>query len=105
VPYSRSADSRILHRWLSALDTWAFSLRDSVCGGGLGGSDSAWRGLRRARGGATRAALALAELGFQVKEMLGGFEYWAQEGFAYETWQGGEKRDSDPLTAPVHADD
>ncbi|GHE35988.1 rhodanese-like domain-containing protein [Streptomyces capitiformicae] len=55
--------------------------------------------------GATRAALALAELGFQVKEMLGGFEYWAREGFAYETWQGGEKRDSDPLTAPVHADD
>ena len=32
--------------------------------------------------GATRAALALAELGFQVKEMLGGFEYWVREGFA-----------------------
>ena len=38
--------------------------------------------------GATRAALALAELGYQVKEMLGGFEYWAREGFAYETWEG-----------------
>ncbi|MFC0597803.1 rhodanese-like domain-containing protein [Streptomyces palmae] len=51
--------------------------------------------------GATRAALALAELGYQVKEMLGGFEYWAREGFAYETWQGPERRDADPLTAPV----
>ncbi|MEU5029350.1 rhodanese-like domain-containing protein [Streptomyces milbemycinicus] len=51
--------------------------------------------------GATRAALALAELGYQVKEMLGGFEYWVREGFAYETWQGPEHRDADPLTAPV----
>ena len=38
--------------------------------------------------GATRAALALAELGYQVKEMLGGFEYWAREGFEFETWEG-----------------
>jgi rhodanese-related sulfurtransferase len=51
--------------------------------------------------GATRAALALAELGYQVKEMLGGFEYWVREGFAYETWRGGERRTADPLTAPV----
>ncbi|MFM9590581.1 rhodanese-like domain-containing protein [Streptomyces scabiei] len=50
--------------------------------------------------GATRAALALAELGFQVKEMLGGFEYWAREGFAYETWEGVTRRAADPLTAP-----
>ncbi|MEU9052410.1 rhodanese-like domain-containing protein [Streptomyces sp. NPDC048384] len=50
--------------------------------------------------GATRAALALAELGYQVKEMLGGFEYWAREGFEYETWQGRERREADPLTAP-----
>ncbi|MBX9394408.1 rhodanese-like domain-containing protein [Streptomyces sp. TRM72054] len=55
--------------------------------------------------GATRAALALAQLGYQVKEMLGGFEYWAREGFAYETWQGRERRDADPLTAPVRAED
>ncbi|MFJ3234166.1 rhodanese-like domain-containing protein [Streptomyces sp. NPDC086787] len=54
--------------------------------------------------GAARAALALAELGFQVKEMLGGFEYWAREGFAYETWQGEESRPADPLTAPVGGD-
>ncbi|MFE1887323.1 rhodanese-like domain-containing protein [Streptomyces microflavus] len=51
--------------------------------------------------GATRAALALAQLGYQVKEMLGGFEYWAREGFAFETWEGGEQRAADPLTAPV----
>ncbi|MFF4710988.1 rhodanese-like domain-containing protein [Streptomyces eurythermus] len=54
--------------------------------------------------GATRAALALAELGYRVKEMLGGFEYWAREGFAYETWQGPARRDADPLTAPVDGD-
>ncbi|MFE6403555.1 rhodanese-like domain-containing protein [Streptomyces alboflavus] len=51
--------------------------------------------------GATRAALALAQLGFQVKEMLGGFEYWVREGFAYETWEGPERRAADPLTAPA----
>ena len=54
--------------------------------------------------GATRAALALAELGYQVKEMLGGFEYWARAGFAYETWEGRERRAADPLTAPVDAE-
>ncbi|MFE9452951.1 rhodanese-like domain-containing protein [Streptomyces sp. NPDC006739] len=54
--------------------------------------------------GATRAALALAELGYRVKEMLGGFEYWAREGFAYETWQGPARRAADPLTAPVSGD-
>ncbi|MFJ4799605.1 rhodanese-like domain-containing protein [Streptomyces murinus] len=51
--------------------------------------------------GATRAALALAELGYQVKEMIGGFEYWVREGFAYDTWRGPERRDADPLAAPV----
>ncbi|MET7701234.1 MULTISPECIES: rhodanese-like domain-containing protein [unclassified Streptomyces] len=55
--------------------------------------------------GGTRAALALAELGFQVKEMLGGFEYWVREGFEFETWEGRERRDADPLTAPVDAED
>ncbi|WP_330237912.1 rhodanese-like domain-containing protein [Streptomyces sp. NBC_00525] len=51
--------------------------------------------------GATRAALALALLGYRVKEMLGGFEYWAREGFPYETRQGGARRTADPLTAPA----
>lgn len=55
--------------------------------------------------GATRAALALAELGYQVKEMLGGFEYWVREGFEFETREGRERRGTDPLTAPNDAGD
>ncbi|MDJ0344036.1 rhodanese-like domain-containing protein [Streptomyces sp. H10-C2] len=55
--------------------------------------------------GATRAAYALAGLGYQVKEMLGGMEYWIREGFAFETFEGTEQRDADLLTAPVGADD
>ncbi|CAL9354738.1 rhodanese-like domain-containing protein [Streptomyces sp. enrichment culture] len=55
--------------------------------------------------GATRAALALAELGYHVKEMRGGFEYWVREGFPYETSEGRRRGDADPLTAPVAADD
>lgn len=51
--------------------------------------------------GAARAALALAELGYRVKEMLGGFEYWVREGLAYETGEGTERREPDPLAAPV----
>ncbi|MEV7414081.1 rhodanese-like domain-containing protein [Streptomyces sp. NPDC089919] len=55
--------------------------------------------------GGTRSALALAELGFQVKEMLGGIEYWIREGFEVETWQGREQRtEADPLTAPTDSD-
>ncbi|MFF2814601.1 rhodanese-like domain-containing protein [Kitasatospora cineracea] len=50
--------------------------------------------------GATRAALAFARLGYRVKEMLGGFEYWAREGFAYDTAAGSEQRPVDDLTAP-----
>ncbi|MFJ7336441.1 rhodanese-like domain-containing protein [Streptomyces sp. NPDC101110] len=55
--------------------------------------------------GAARAALALAELGYQVKEMLGGFEYWVREGLEFETWQGRGRRAPDPLTAPVGSED
>ncbi|MER7785119.1 rhodanese-like domain-containing protein [Streptomyces albidoflavus] len=51
--------------------------------------------------GATRAALALAERGFRVKEMLGGFEYWVREGFPYDTADGRRTTAPDPLTAPV----
>jgi len=51
--------------------------------------------------GAARAALALARLGYQVKEMLGGMEYWIREGFPYETAAGPARRDRDPLTAPA----
>ncbi|GAT68376.1 rhodanese-like domain-containing protein [Planomonospora sp. ID91781] len=51
--------------------------------------------------GATRAALEFARLGHPVKEMLGGFEYWAREGFPVETAHGVSRRPADPLTAPV----
>lgn len=48
--------------------------------------------------GATRAALAFATLGHPVKEMLGGFEYWAREGFPVERDGGTERHPLDPLT-------
>jgi rhodanese-related sulfurtransferase len=50
--------------------------------------------------GATRAALALSLLGYGVKEMLGGVEYWAREGFALRTPAGEVAREADPLVAP-----
>ena len=49
--------------------------------------------------GATRAALALAQRGFAVREMLGGFEYWAREGLPVETADGVTRSPADPLTA------
>jgi rhodanese-related sulfurtransferase len=51
--------------------------------------------------GATKAALELARRGYQVKEMIGGIEYWIREGFPVETASGLESRPVDPLTAPV----
>lgn len=34
--------------------------------------------------GAQRAGLIISELGYVVKEMIGGFEYWAREGLAVD---------------------
>jgi rhodanese-related sulfurtransferase len=51
--------------------------------------------------GATRAAMALARLGYQVKEMLGGIEYWVREGFTVVGDHGPRRRPPDPLTAPA----
>jgi rhodanese-related sulfurtransferase len=48
--------------------------------------------------GATRAALEFATLGFQVKEMLGGFEYWVREGYPVLTASGQWRRPVDDLT-------
>lgn len=48
--------------------------------------------------GATRAALEFALLGHPVKEMLGGFEYWVREGFAYDTAEGPAQLAPDALT-------
>ena len=55
--------------------------------------------------GSTRAGLLLAELGYtRVRELVGGFEYWAREGFAVvvgdEQGARRERRAPDPLTAP-----
>jgi rhodanese-related sulfurtransferase len=55
--------------------------------------------------GAARGALALAQLGYRVKEMLGGMEYWIREGLGYETADGPARRDPDALTAPLAAAD
>ena len=51
--------------------------------------------------GGTRSALAFARLGFSVREMIGGFEYWAREGLPVETSAGIHRRPVDPLTAPL----
>ncbi|WP_375404982.1 rhodanese-like domain-containing protein [uncultured Amnibacterium sp.] len=51
--------------------------------------------------GGTKAALAFAEAGYSVRELLGGFEYWAREGLPVETDEGPLVRAPDPLTAPV----
>lgn len=52
--------------------------------------------------GSTKAALALSLAGYRhVREMIGGFEYWAREGFAVETADGRSRRPVDDLTAPV----
>lgn len=59
--------------------------------------------------GATRAGLIIAELGYPVKEMIGGFEYWAREGFPVDatvvdatgaTVTVDATRAPDPLTSP-----
>jgi rhodanese-related sulfurtransferase len=51
--------------------------------------------------GATKAALALAGLGFSVREMIGGFEYWAREGLPVDTDHGVGTREPDPLTVAL----
>lgn len=53
--------------------------------------------------GATKAALALARAGYDVREMIGGFEYWAREGLPVESASGPAARVADPLTAPSAA--
>ena len=51
--------------------------------------------------GSTKAALQFALLGYPVREMIGGFEYWAREGLGVENDQGSLERTTDALTAPV----
>ncbi|MEV4539947.1 rhodanese-like domain-containing protein [Asanoa sp. NPDC049518] len=53
--------------------------------------------------GATKAAHELARRGYDVKEMIGGIEYWIREGFEVLTEDGPVTREADPLTAPLAA--
>ncbi|MEV6299695.1 rhodanese-like domain-containing protein [Actinoplanes sp. NPDC051861] len=53
--------------------------------------------------GATRAALEFARLGYPVKEMIGGYEYWVREGFPVRDEHGVRARPADELTAPIGA--
>lgn len=50
--------------------------------------------------GASRGALAFAALGYPVREMIGGFEYWVREGFVVDGDSGRRSRRADPLVAP-----
>ncbi|GAB3523357.1 rhodanese-like domain-containing protein [Arthrobacter monumenti] len=47
--------------------------------------------------GATRTALALLKRGFDVREMIGGFEYWARNGFPVEDATGDATGPADPM--------
>jgi len=53
--------------------------------------------------GAHKGALNFALLGYQVKEMIGGFEYWAREGYPVLNDAGPVLREKDPLTVPVNS--
>jgi rhodanese-related sulfurtransferase len=50
--------------------------------------------------GSTRAALQFSRLGYAVREMIGGFEYWAREGLEIVDDSGPITRAVDTLTAP-----
>jgi rhodanese-related sulfurtransferase len=47
--------------------------------------------------GSTFAALAFAELGYPVKEMIGGIEYWIRNGLPVESSDGVTSPPTDPL--------
>lgn len=54
--------------------------------------------------GGTKAAIEFARLGYPVKELLGGFEYWAREGYPTVDDDGRQLRATDPLTNVVGVD-
>ena len=55
--------------------------------------------------GATRSAIEFLKLGYEVREMIGGFEYWAREGNAVVDDDGDVLMPADRLTTPITADD
>ncbi|MBX3195813.1 MAG: sulfurtransferase [Microbacteriaceae bacterium] len=51
--------------------------------------------------GATRSAIEFLMLGYEVKEMIGGFEYWAREGLGVVDDAGEVDLAPDRLTTPL----
>ncbi|MHC2997987.1 rhodanese-like domain-containing protein [Microbacterium sp. HJ5] len=51
--------------------------------------------------GGAKGALAFAKLGFQVREMIGGYEYWIREGQPIENDEGPLPRVFDPQVMVV----
>ena len=49
----------------------------------------------------TKGALAFARLGYHVREMIGGYEYWVREGLPTENDAGPLPRTFDPLVMAV----
>jgi rhodanese-related sulfurtransferase len=45
-----------------------------------------------------KGALEFARLGYEVREMIGGFEYWVREGYPVENAEGVHRRPIDPNT-------
>ncbi|MFE6733248.1 rhodanese-like domain-containing protein [Microbacterium sp. NPDC057650] len=43
-----------------------------------------------------KGALEFAKLGYEVREMIGGFEYWVREGYPVENAEGLHRRPIDP---------
>ncbi|MEZ3160850.1 rhodanese-like domain-containing protein [Microbacterium sp. BWT-B31] len=50
-----------------------------------------------------KGALEFAKLGYAVREMIGGYEYWARDGQPLENDEGPLPRTFDPLTMVVRA--
>jgi rhodanese-related sulfurtransferase len=50
-----------------------------------------------------RGALAFAELGYEVREMIGGYEYWVREGQPTEDDEGPRERVFDPTVMVVRS--
>jgi rhodanese-related sulfurtransferase len=50
------------------------------------------------RNAGAKGALEFARLGYDVREMIGGFEYWVREGYPVEDADGIHRRPVDPLT-------
>jgi rhodanese-related sulfurtransferase len=54
--------------------------------------------------GATRSAIEFLKLGYSVREMIGGFEYWAREGLGVVDDLGPVEMAQDRLTSPLAED-